>query len=863
MVLDTVHYSIFPVNPAAHLFEVVMWLGNPDPAGQRLWMPVWIPGSYLVREFARHVDQVSAWVCERPARLPHSVATSLEEQGRRKGKRDLPNGNGENGASRGTPSRAVSVAKVDKHTWQCEALPEGAPGLLVRYQVYAWDLSVRAAHLDTTHGFFNGSSVFLAVKGREDLPCVVDILPPEGTDYEDWQVATTLPRDSVREGAHSGSRGDSGVRGGTEARRGAGARGGAGARDGAGARGGAGAQHGPKARGDAGARHGVEARGSAGAQDSTGTRGSAGNAARLRVRGEAAGDVRAVRQSHAKAGKQAGARVETRARALSIGRVDVRTRALGHVQADGHIDTWEEDAPLYAFGRFLAPDYDALIDHPVEMGRFQVACFEVGGCRHEVVVTGHADVDFDRLVADLRRICAQEIGLFEPKVKKAPVSRYLFLVMAVGDGYGGLEHRSSTALICSRDDLPWVGMKGTPAGYQTFLGLAAHEYFHTWHVKRIKPARFAPYDLDGEVYTDLLWVFEGFTSYYDDLMLVRSGVIDAPAYLALMEKNIQRVAANPGRHVQSVAASSFDAWIKYYRPDENTLNAVSSYYVKGALVALCLDLLIREKTAGKKSLDDVMRLLWQRFGRGFYADDVLPQGENVRGGHDRGSHNGSSHDRSGHGGGCHVGGCHVGGCHVGGCHDRGSHDGSSHDGRNGHDGDGHASGGAGPGVGELDMPALVREATGLDLRRQIRDWAYGTVELPLERLLKPLGLVLKAESAGDERCTLGARTAMRDGELTILGAERSGAAARAGLSAGDRLVAVDGLRCTEARLKTVLGRKAPGDVVEVMAFRRDELLAARVTLDAAPAVIRLAAQPGSNPLRKGWLAGSEVRRVKQ
>ena len=136
---------------------------------------------------------------------------------------------------------------------------------------------------------------------------------------------------------------------------------------------------------------------------------------------------------------------------------------------------------------------------------------------------------------------------------------------------------------------------------------------------------------------------------------------------------------------------------------------------------------------------------------------------------------------------------------VGGNHDRGSHDGSSHDGRNGHDGDGHASGGAGPGVGELDMPALVREATGLDLRRQIRDWAYGTVELPLERLLKPLGLVLKAESAGDERCTLGARTAMRDGELTILGAERSGAAARAGLSAGDRLVAVDGLRCTEAR----------------------------------------------------------------
>lgn len=800
--MDTVHYSIFPVNPAAHLFEVVMWVGNPDPAGQRLWMPVWIPGSYLVREFARHVDQVSAWVCERPARLPHSVDTGLDVRRHAKGKNDRHDG------KEGEPSRAVSVVKIDKHTWQCEALPEGTPGLMVRYQVYAWDLSVRAAHLDTTHGFFNGSSVFLAVHGREDMPCVVDILPPVGADYEGWRVATTLPRDDA----------------GTKAK----------TRTGAGA--------------------------SAGTGTGTGTATGSG------VKGGAGGDTPTGVRGRAKTGKVADAAI-----AVSRGaRRHVQAGMPADMPADVRVDTWGEDAALYAFGRFLAPDYDALIDHPVEMGQFQVARFEVGGCRHEVVVTGHADVDFGRLVMDLRRICAQEIVLFEPQTKKAPVSRYLFLVMAVGDGYGGLEHRSSTALICSRDDLPWAGMKGTPAGYQTFLGLAAHEYFHTWHVKRIKPARFAPYDLDREVYTDLLWVFEGFTSYYDDLMQVRSGVIDATAYLALMEKNIQRVAANPGRHVQSVAQSSFDAWIKYYRPDENTLNAVSSYYVKGALVALCLDLVIREKTAGKKSLDDVMRLMWQRFGRGFYADDVLPrEGRSGRVSGERACNGKRSDEKRRHEEGRKVG--HDERVTFGARREDGRRDEKSRhevgDDEKGQDGgerveyDCHA-GGAGHGAGERDMPALVREATGLDLRRQIRDWAYGTVELPLEKLLRPVGLALKAEPAGEERCTLGARTAMREGELTIVSAERSGAAARAGLSAGDRLVAVDGLRCTEARLKTVLCRKAPGETVEVMAFRRDELLAARVTLDAAPATIRLSEKTGRNALRAKWLAGSPVKHVK-
>jgi predicted metalloprotease with PDZ domain len=192
---------------------------------------------------------------------------------------------------------------------------------------------------------------------------------------------------------------------------------------------------------------------------------------------------------------------------------------------------------------------------------------------------------------------------------------YVFLTMVVGDGYGGLEHRASTALIASRGDLPWKGMQGLPDGYKTFLGLCSHEYFHTWNVKRIKPAAFTPYTLASENYTRLLWAFEGFTSYYDDLALARSGVIALEDYLGLLGKTISNVLRTPGRLKQSVADSSFDAWIKYYRQDENSPNAIVSYYAKGALIALALDLQLRAGSNGQTSLDDVMRLLWQRHGQ--------------------------------------------------------------------------------------------------------------------------------------------------------------------------------------------------------------------------------------------------------
>ena len=270
-------------------------------------------------------------------------------------------------------------------------------------------------------------------------------------------------------------------------------------------------------------------------------------------------------------------------------------------------------AAAHGFGVYRAADYDELIDHPVEMSDFALASFAAGEVRHEIAVSGKQHADLERLARDLARVCQWQIDLFGCATRsRPPFDRYLFQITAVGDGYGGLEHRSSTSLICRRDELPLRGRSEIDDGYLNLLGLASHEYFHSWNVKRIKPAAFMPYDLAREGYTRQLWAFEGMTSYYDDLALVRSGVIDDGRYLELLGRAITQVLRNPGRHLQSVGDSSFDAWIKFYRQDENSPNAVVSYYVKGSLVAAALDLTLRKDGA---SLDDVLRTLWQRYGR--------------------------------------------------------------------------------------------------------------------------------------------------------------------------------------------------------------------------------------------------------
>jgi predicted metalloprotease with PDZ domain len=263
------------------------------------------------------------------------------------------------------------------------------------------------------------------------------------------------------------------------------------------------------------------------------------------------------------------------------------------------------------FGSYSFKTYDELVDCPFELGAFWSANFAVRGVKHRFVVAG-ATATFDgaKLVADTQKICEAEMAFWHGKTAKPPFKSYVFMLNAVDDGYGGLEHCNSTALICKRQDLPKFGLAKQPSGYTTLLGLISHEYFHTWNVKRLRPKEFAEFDYSQENYTELLWFFEGFTSYYDDLLLRRAGLIDDTQYLDLLCKTANQVMQTPGRKVQAVAEASFDAWVKYYRPEPNTANATVSYYTKGALVALCLDLTLRFE--GKCTLDTVMRGLWQR-----------------------------------------------------------------------------------------------------------------------------------------------------------------------------------------------------------------------------------------------------------
>jgi predicted metalloprotease with PDZ domain len=265
-------------------------------------------------------------------------------------------------------------------------------------------------------------------------------------------------------------------------------------------------------------------------------------------------------------------------------------------------------------------NYDDLIDHPFEIAALSEIHFEVHDVVHRVAISGRHQTDLLRLRQDLMRICQTQIEFFG----EAPFANYLFMVMATANSYGGLEHQDCTSLMTPRDDLPRFGEGEQPSvNYRRFLGLCSHEYFHAWLVKAIRPQGFRRPNLHQEVYTRLLWVFEGFTSYYDDLMLYRSGVINQQVYLELVAEQITRYVQNAGRTQQSLSESSFDAWIKYYRPDENSGNAGTSYYNKGALVALCLDLTLRQHGC---SLDHVLHQLYQQAKTGIEVDDhTLPE----------------------------------------------------------------------------------------------------------------------------------------------------------------------------------------------------------------------------------------------
>ncbi|MBX6419992.1 MAG: M61 family metallopeptidase [Nevskia sp.] len=414
------------------------------------------------------------------------------------------------------------------------------------------------------------------------------------------------------------------------------------------------------------------------------------------------------------------------------------------------------------FGVYRAADYEELIDHPVEMAEFRRVAFEVDGIPHAFVLSGRCAPDEARLAADAARLCAAQRALFDHEPE---LERYLFLTQVTGNGYGGLEHRASSALVAARDALPRPGETRLRKGYRDFLGLVSHEYFHLWNVKRIAPRAFLESDLGAEAYSRDLWAYEGVTSYYDDLMLLRAGLLDAPAYLDLLAIQATRLQRTPGRRVQTLAEASFEAWIKFYQPDDNTPNAAVSYYVKGALVAVCLDLHLRRHSS--VNLDEVLRALWRRYGR---QGTPAPEGA---------------------------------------------------------------------------LEAVAAEVSGLDLRPQFDAWLRSTEELPLAELLAEFGVQAErraARGAEDEGGRVEPRNGapvwlglrLRSGEATIAQVLEDSPAQRAGLAAGDALVALDGLRVSAATWDQRLETLAPGREVELHFFRGDELHRVRLVAEAPP-----------------------------
>ncbi|UGQ27234.1 M61 family metallopeptidase [Acinetobacter calcoaceticus] len=387
-------------------------------------------------------------------------------------------------------------------------------------------------------------------------------------------------------------------------------------------------------------------------------------------------------------------------------------------------------------GRFTlkADHYDQLIDSPFELADQSRFGFETHGIEHEFVISGPHNANIDRLKADIEKICAAEINMFG----SAPFKNYTFMTMATGNSYGGLEHCNSTSLITPRDDLPKSNEPTEPSkDYQRFLGLCSHEYFHSWLVKFIRPENFANYNLHQEGYTSLLWIFEGFTSYYDDLILLRSGVISQKSYLDLLKAQIDRYLQNPGRFVQTVAESSFDAWIKFYRQDENSNNAGTSYYNKGSLVALCLDLGLRLRGS---SLDALMRRLYENTQNGMQ-------------------------------------------------------------------------------VNERTIFDLCKELTGDNWIEQINHLINTTDELPLDQLLPEFGLSYRVKT--DKSLPLGLKLVDKPEGVLVQSARRESAGAKAGISANDVIIAIDGLK---ASTKLIEKYAKQGGTYTVFAFRRDELI---------------------------------------
>ncbi|HSM92466.1 MAG TPA: PDZ domain-containing protein [Anaeromyxobacteraceae bacterium] len=550
-------YRVSIPEPHTHLIRVVLEVTRPGD-GLECVFPVWTPGSYLVREFARHVEGFAA-----------EDATG----------------------------RPLHVDRLDKHRFRVAA--QGVERAVVRYAVYANDLSVRTSHVDGTHAFLNGANVFCYVPGRQWGPHEVEVSPPPG-----WHVSTAL---------------------------------------------------------------------------------------------------------------------------------------------DG--------GPCV----FTARDYDELADSPIEIGTHRLARFEALGKAHEIALWGRGNVDVDRLVADTRRIVEAAAAL----MGGLPYERYLFIVHLVDRRRGGLEHERSTALQVGRTSF------FPRKAYEETLALVAHEFFHLWNVKRLRPAAFRPFDYGREQYTRLLWWFEGATSHYENVILARAGLLSPRRWLAQLGRAFTQLERTPGAGKMGLEEASLTAWVKYYRPDENSNNSAVSYYLKGELVALALDLELRR--AGG-SLDDVLRRLYAR-----HAEAGLP---------------------------------------------------------------------------EDGVERAVAEVLGERPARDLFDrWVRGTE--PLEPGLDVIGLALRRRAAVgfDDKGGVPAPPVNGDGgpppgwlgatlapgpRLEVAWVAEGSPAHRAGLYAGDEIVAEDGFRVDRAGLWDRLCERGPEGRLRLTVFRRDELIELVVPLGPAP-----------------------------
>jgi predicted metalloprotease with PDZ domain len=629
-----IQYRLDLPEPHTHLLDVRVRIPASD-GELDLVMPSWTPGSYLLREFPRNVQDFRAF------------------------------------DSTGLP---LAWRKIDKNTWR---IGRAEPGpTTVSYRVYANELSVRTSHLDATHGYVNGASVFMYIRGREGEAARVEVRAPPG-----WRVATSL-------------------------------------------------------------------------------------------------------------------------------------RA-------------QED------GTFRAADYDELVDCPLEIGTHRTIAWEQEGVPHRYAIWGGEEIDENRLEADTRqvvRVCSELFG-------GLPFDRYLFILHVVPEARGGLEHASSCSLA-----VPPAWTSGPE--YENLIALVAHEFFHVWLGKRIRPEPLGPFDYTAENYTRNLWVVEGFTTYYTDRILLRAGLMTVERYLERLGDSIARLRALPGRHHQSLEESSFDAWIRFYRPDPHTPNSQVSYYHKGSLVALAIDLELMRASRGQRSLDDVMRILWERYGRtgvGWPEDrerGIQAVVEEVYGGSlaELFASYVAGVDEIDFDGHLEAAGLRL----------------ASSAG----DGGGEGSGLERPGTAGAQGPEL-REPHGA------RDTVSGAPKpTPSDAAAIP-----PVRPSPPPPCETGLGLRLRDaaGRIRVTHVLSGSPGHAAGINAGDEILAVDGWRPSLAALNRRIEAGRAGSSVSILLLRRDRVVPAVVTLGAeVPRKARIVPLAPSGPdqlaVRRAWLGGGARER---